>query len=82
MFEANESWVKGALIEEKEILADLLDALGDSVAVLWAEGVERLEDDEVEGSLKDFLAGLHVDNQKERSSCSTSKGEKRCNFFY
>jgi len=53
LLQAEQGSVDGALVQFEDVFADLLDTAGDAEAVLRAEGVERFEDHEVEGSLED-----------------------------
>src|SRR5580698_1758860 len=54
LFKAQKRGVKRALIQLEQILRDLLDAHGDSVAVLRAHRVERFEDDQIQRALQNF----------------------------
>jgi hypothetical protein len=55
-------------------LADLFDALGNTIAMLRPDGVERFEDDEVEGPLEELSAILQVGVPKDRIVASLFPG--------
>jgi molecular chaperone HtpG len=52
MLQFEKHWIKSALIDGKQIPADLLDAPGDSIAVQRSEHIERLEDHQGQRSLQ------------------------------
>src|SRR5271155_3591112 len=58
LLEAQQRRVKRALVEFEQVGGNLLNAHGNAVTVQGAEGLEGLEDDQIEGPLKDFPARL------------------------
>src|SRR3977135_1548907 len=56
LLEPQQSGIERALIQLEQILADLLEALGDAVAVQRAHGLEGLQNDKVERALQNFPA--------------------------
>src|SRR5262249_25379799 len=53
LLEPEERGIQRALVEVEDLARDLVQPLGDAVAVHAAEGIERLEHHEVEGALQD-----------------------------
>src|ERR1041384_4272997 len=73
--------VERSLIDLEHAARDLLDALADAPAVHGLEG-RGLEDEEVEGALKDVGVGMHgalLDVRQERlhRSCRMSRSARR-----
>ena len=61
LLQAEQRGVDRALIELQDVLADLLDAPGDAVAVQRPHRVERLQHHQIERALQDVGPGLaHV----------------------
>lgn len=54
VFQTMEPGIEGALMDLEEFLRNLLKALGDGIAVAWAQG-DNLQDQHVEGSAEEFL---------------------------
>ena len=54
VLETQERGVDGSFVEGKDVFTQLLDAAGDAEAMLGTEGVEGLEDHEIEGALQNF----------------------------
>ena len=54
MLEAQERGVDGSLVQLQRVVADLLDAARDAVAVQGAHALERLQDHQIERALKDI----------------------------
>src|ERR1700730_14441229 len=54
LFEPEQGWIKGALIELHQVLGNLLNALRDPVAMQRTDGLQRFQHDQVQRSLKHF----------------------------
>jgi len=59
MLQLQQQGIKRALVHSQQVAADLLDATGDSPAVLRPQDIECLEDHERECSLQDVGLFLH-----------------------
>src|SRR6202044_1966265 len=59
MLKLEQQGIKRALVDRQKVSADLLDAPGDSPAVLRPQDIEGLEDHQRERSLQDVRLFLH-----------------------
>src|SRR5204863_8179086 len=57
LLEPQQGGIKRALVELKQVFRDLLDTLGNAIAVQRAYGVKGLQNNEVECALQNFSAG-------------------------
>src|SRR5262249_3172544 len=60
LLELHERGIDGAVIQYKMMLAGLLDTTRNTVAVLWAECFERLENHQCKSTLPDVSLLIHV----------------------
>ena len=59
MLQLEQQGIKRALVDSQKVSADLLDAPGNSLAVLRPQDIECLEDHQRERSLQDVRLFLH-----------------------
>src|SRR5438552_4488707 len=57
LLEPQQGGIKRALVELEQVFRDLLDTLGNAIAVQRAYGVKGLQNNEVECALQNFSAG-------------------------
>src|SRR5713226_314141 len=75
--------IQRALIQLQQVLGNLLDALRDAVAVQRSQGIERLQNDQVQGSLENLASrrghrAAPLDKQQEASRLPVERQQEAC----